>query len=88
MEEPKQALTSFQKCIEITKDTGLKTRAYLMMSELYEKEDNREQEQKLLKEAEASLPLEKSDDDSGAVGAGEHRSCREYRSWKIQRRGN
>ena len=29
-----------------------------MMSELYEKEDNREQEQKLLKEAEASLPLE------------------------------
>lgn len=58
LEEPKQALTSFQKCIEITKDTGLKTRAYLMMSELYEKEDNREQEQKLLKEAEASLPLE------------------------------
>lgn len=58
LEEPKQALTSFQKCIEITKNTGLKTRAYLMMSELYEKEDNREQEQKLLKEAEASLPLE------------------------------
>lgn len=51
-------MTSFQKCIEITKNTGLKTRAYLMMSELYEKEDNREQEQKLLKEAEASLPLE------------------------------
>ncbi|MBS4981317.1 MAG: protein kinase [Lachnospiraceae bacterium] len=58
LEEPEQALTSFQKCIEITKDMDLKTRAYLMMSELYEKEDNREQEQKMLKEAEASLPVE------------------------------
>ncbi len=58
LEEPEQALTAFQKCVDLTKDANLKTRAYLMMSELYEKEENREQEQKMLKEAEASLPLE------------------------------
>lgn len=58
LEEPEQALTAFKKCVDLTKDADLKTRAYLMMSELYEKEENREQEQKMLKEAEASLPLE------------------------------
>lgn len=58
LEEPEQALTAFQKCVDLTKDADLKMRAYLMMSELYEKEENREQEQKILMEAEASLPLE------------------------------
>ena len=52
------ALVEFKECINHTDDNTMKTRAYLMMEEIYEMEGNDVTQRKVLLEAKAVLPVE------------------------------
>lgn len=52
------AISEFRKCIGITKDDQLKTRAYLLLSEIYEEAGEDKEERAILLEARNNLPME------------------------------
>ena len=57
--EWQQAEDDLRRCIEITEDEKLKMRAYILISEIYDKQDKKIQKRKILKEAANVLPVEK-----------------------------
>lgn len=52
------AISEFRQCIGMTDDKQLKTRAYLLLSEIYDKEREYEEEREILLEARNNLPIE------------------------------
>lgn len=52
------AISEFRQCIGITKDDQLKTRAYLLLSEIYEEAGEDKEERAILLEARNNLPME------------------------------
>ena len=52
------AISEFRQCIGITKDDQLKTRAYLLLSEIYEEAGEDKEERVILLEARNNLPME------------------------------
>lgn len=58
LEKYDEAAGEFQQCIGITQDNELKARAYVMLSEIYELQGKKEDNQKILKEAQGILPVE------------------------------
>lgn len=57
--EWQQAEDDLRRCIEITEDEDLKMRAYILISEIYDKQDKKIQKRTILKEAANVLPVEK-----------------------------
>lgn len=52
------AISEFRQCIGITEDDQLKTRAYLLLSEIYEEAGEDKEERAILLEARNNLPME------------------------------
>lgn len=52
------ALADFRNCINITENSDLKARAYILSSKIYEETGQREEERNLLLQAEETLPLD------------------------------
>lgn len=52
------AISEFRQCIEITEDDQLKTRAYLLLSEIYDEDGEDKEERLILLEARNNLPME------------------------------
>ena len=57
--EWEQAEDDLRRCIEITEDEELKMRAYILISEIYDKQDKKNQKRTILTEATNVLPAEK-----------------------------
>lgn len=51
------AMEEFQECIRITKEDTLKSRAYIMLSEIYNEQKDRDAERKVLLEAKKEIPI-------------------------------
>lgn len=57
MRQMESACEEFEQCIDVTEDDKLKARAYVMLSKIYEEENQREKERKVLLEARETLPI-------------------------------
>lgn len=58
-DEWQQAETDLRKCIEVTEDDELKMRSYVLISEIYDKQDKKIEKRTILKEAADVLPIAK-----------------------------